>query len=807
MRATGRQPARVGVTGRQHRPRGRSRPANRQAVRAAIATAAGALGADAAQSPAWRPSPAQSATAQPSGIAIPRFAGIAVVLAVSLIALLPAWRTAWYQDDQLPSVFRTLHTDLAHHQGVLFPRMAFELGFGYGQLLHQVYPPLGFELTAWFHAVGLGYIDAVRLFFSICLVGGSLGMYGYGRTVLYGQLSPTLAALVYVLAPYTLLDAHPGGDFGESLAIALLPWAAWSVHLLVVRRTWARFAGAVLALTAVNLAHNITALFLTGLLCLYVLALTARLGHQYGRRAASNSLITAAGAMALALALSAFYWAPALLEMGYTRIGEQRQGSFNVEEYLLPPGRLLQSTLVYSYEHVDQHRFGLLHGLVTGSAGIVIGIAAARRPRHRAVPRLDLLVVCGCMILFLGVLLLQLRASEVIWDTVPLIQFAQFPRRLYLFATLASAVIIGALPWALSALQVDGKGLSLPWRLGVAASLVCLLAVSSLPGVYWPLPVSRSHELSEEQVAIGSSADTRFSQRSAYDDFLPAWVTEKQAEIPRRPRRSDPYQHANELPAPHIEVLEWGYQQIRLAAQADAPSAVVLHRFYFPGWRATANGVELPVRPIGPLGLTGTELPPGQHDVTFTFGDTPLRTGATAVSAGAALTLLVALVRGFGGRRTLVVGVMVALAVALPWYRHVRSAPAPETVVSPLALPMSPAARLVGMSRPEQRYHHGETIRVKVFWQATDWSTVDRRSGLRLVDPRNGAVVAERWQHPNLGRTPTSKWVRGLLVPDELRLRVPEGVQPGRYQVLAGLRDNAAAALHSVGEVVVEPPR
>ena len=207
---------------------------------------------------------------------------IAIILLATFVAVLPAWKPIWYQADQLPSVFRTLHTDLAHHEGVFFPRMAFELGFGYGQLLHQVYAPLGFELTAWLHTFGLSYIATVRVFFSLCLILAAFGAYAYGLAVLRTQLGAALAASMYVWAPYLLLDVHPGGDFGESMGMALFPWTLLAFHALTARGTWACFAAAALALATIHLAHNITALFVTGLIFAYVILMSARAALRMG---------------------------------------------------------------------------------------------------------------------------------------------------------------------------------------------------------------------------------------------------------------------------------------------------------------------------------------------------------------------------------------------------------------------------------------------------------------------------------------------------------------------------------------------
>ena len=56
------------------------------------------------------------------------------------------------------------------------------------------------------------------------------------------------------------------------------------------------------------------------------------------------------------------------------------------------------------------------------------------------------LVVGAFGLCFLVVLLLQLRATAVVWDTLPLISFVQFPQRLFVFGSFAGAVVLGSVP-------------------------------------------------------------------------------------------------------------------------------------------------------------------------------------------------------------------------------------------------------------------------------------------------------------------------------------------------------------------------
>lgn len=745
---------------------------------------------------------------------------LAAVLVAALAAIVPAWEPVWYQDDQLPTLFRTFHTDLAHHWGVLYPRLAPELGFGYGRLLHQFYPPFGVELAAWLHTLGLGYVDAARATFSLCLLASALGMHAYAGVVLGGRWRPALAAVDYVWAPYVLLDAHKGGVLGESIALAIMPWALLALHRLVTRGGLGAFVAAALGLGLVVLGHNITALFFVGLASVYAALLAGRTWlteSAHRRRAAGRvqeagaepplrgafpttssgqalgRLMLAAGAVGLALTLSAVYWLPALAELPYSRVSEQRTGDFVVTRYLLAPADLLQPALIFDYFTEAVPRFGLVAGLLTLVGAAAFALAAAR-PGARGEPgglngtgdAPDRLVVGAFVVCFVVVLLLQLRVAAPIWETVPLISYVQFPQRLFVFGAFAGAVVLGALPWAVVRLA---RRPGLASAAGLAAALA--LGATSLPGVYWPWPVAGSHVISEDEVGIWTSADRRLSERSAFDDYFPAWVQEDANQIirPASPSRSELYAAASVGRVPRVEAVERGYLGLTLRTEADEPSVVVLHAFYFPGWQAAAGGQPLGVEPAGPLGLVRVSVPPGAHAVRVWFGETSLRLAATVVSLLGLGLLLYLAVRAWGARRTLLGVAALAALVLVPRLLHTWAAPVERPPARQVQADVLPSARVIGVEVAEGPASQGVTVPITLLWQATAYNARDLQSGVRLVPPGGGSPVAERWGRPNRERTPTNKWLVGEIVPDTLFLRLPADLPPGEYRLLAGLRD------------------
>jgi hypothetical protein len=66
--------------------------------------------------------------------------------------------------------------------------------------------------------------------------------------------------------------------------------------------------------------------------------------------------------------------------------------------------------------------------------------------------------------------------------------------------------------------------------------------------------------------------------------------------------------------------------------RADTVIRLRFFTYYFPGWRAWADGAPVEIWQDPPNGLIGMDLPPGDHEVTLRFGPTPPRVAGMALS-------------------------------------------------------------------------------------------------------------------------------------------------------------------------------
>jgi hypothetical protein len=83
-----------------------------------------------------------------------------------------------------------------------------------------------------------------------------------------------------------------------------------------------------------------------------------------------------------------------------------------------------------------------------------------------------------------------------------------------------------------------------------------------------------------------------------------------------------------------VAITRFGANQIELATSAAQPRFLVLSEMYFPGWRASVDGLETPIYRTNYL-FRGIAVPAGQHTVAFVY-----RPASALISAGISLAAL-----------------------------------------------------------------------------------------------------------------------------------------------------------------------
>jgi hypothetical protein len=183
--------------------------------------------------------------------------------------------------------------------------------------------------------------------------------------------------------------------------------------------------------------------------------------------------------------------------------------------------------------------------------------------------------------------------------------------------------------------------------------------------------------------------------------------------------------------------------------------------------------------PVGPLGLSGVEIPAGDHTVALAYGPTALRRMLALVSAG--MFLLWAGLALWRFRR-LALGGLLGLALILgPSALVAARAPDPPPWQR-VQVEFAGAIALTGYTLQVNQHE----LALELAWLARQEMADSYKVFVHVIDD-TGQLWAQADRRPVHYLSNTNRWWPGQLVLDAYRLPLPAEMPPGRYQVRVGL--------------------
>jgi hypothetical protein len=504
-----------------------------------------------------------------------------------------------------------------------------DANYGYGYPFYNFYAPLSIYIGAAFRFLGFGYVAAIKLAQLLGFLIAAWGMFRLGLRWLGTPWAGLLAAAAYTLAPFHLVNVYVRGDsLAEFWAMAFFPLIMFSMDALIRSRPGASsrdgrryFLLLALSFAGLVLSHNISALIFTPFILLYMISAAF---DSVAKRESIEYLKWPLLALALGLALSAWFWLPALGERSLAQLEPVTSGYFNFGNHFRGAD-LVQRRILFDFDVSGGRAFRM--GLVQAAA-ILLGLLALlawngdeERPRQesgasaeartasRTVPvAIRLFIVAGLLIATFMITTL----SRPLWDNLPLLPFVQFPWRF-----LSVQAFFGAL--AIAALAL------LPRRRILVPSLVIVLLVVGLSALQTDFLALSDADVTAERLAeyewytgnIGTTVSA---------EYLPPYVQP-------RPQSSGWLNNGMPESARAIEGAlssallidrRASSQQWRLDVRAPG-AAITLPTLFWPGWKAKIDGNPAEIRPAAGSGLITLELPPGEHEVALALNRTPIR--------------------------------------------------------------------------------------------------------------------------------------------------------------------------------------
>ncbi len=361
-----------------------------------------------------------------------RYIGIFVVLVLSFWAIKSFFIPGFFPMHDDTQVARVFEMGKMLSSGIFPVRFVPDLGYGYGYPIFNFYAPLAYYIGGLFILLGFDALIATKLMMILGIIMSGIFMYLLAREF-WGEVGGILSGIFYLYAPYHALDIYVRGDVAEFWAYAFIPLAFLGIYKRSIIIGSIGFAGIILS-------HNLTALMVTPFLLIAILL------NCYIAPKGKKLLILYRSSLILflGLAVSAFYWIPALLEIKNTNIFSQIGGGADFKDHFVCVSQLWDSLWGFGGSVrgcIDglSLKIGKLHILVS-LAAIVLTIFVGKIRKSKQ----GLIIILS----FLGFLLsifFTLEMSRFFWEAVPAMDFFQYPWRFLILASFFSSLLAGSL--------------------------------------------------------------------------------------------------------------------------------------------------------------------------------------------------------------------------------------------------------------------------------------------------------------------------------------------------------------------------
>jgi hypothetical protein len=546
---------------------------------------------------------------------------------------------------------RLVEFDAAIRAGDFFPSWSPDLYSGYGSPIFQFYAPLAYYAAEVPVLLGLDFATALKITQLLALFASGLAMYRLGVTYFSGWAA-CLGGLFYIVAPYRFVDVFVRHAFTEHVAFIWLPLIVWGTDRFISKYSGVGLAAGALATAALIFTHNGMALI--GLpVCVaagWAVAISSQNVHKSGRLLSWRALGAASVVPALGVGLATFFWWPAMSGFALTHSEAGLTGDyFDFHHHFVKGWQFLDPRWNFGVSAGDTGenaessgdqmslQIGLLHlfaGL--GALAMVLGRWQGEGDNGR---RRTVWALVGVSVMAIGVLM-SCRWSQPLWESLPLVKYVQFPWRFL------GLVVFGA---AICATALTDRFLAIP-QLRESASIASSAGIALILAAYFPyysharflVLVRNANSLA---FVSGAQLDTlqstgalipfgfstsvselRQNRESAtsLDDFLPRDVKQKPAQPPTQMVVADGGRV--------VETAQLDQNHYRSRVQMSGTGKAELLQFWFPGWRATVDGIQVGTTPSGPQAVVSCEVPAGEHVVEFRYRGLPQRRTGIVVS-------------------------------------------------------------------------------------------------------------------------------------------------------------------------------
>lgn len=506
------------------------------------------------------------------------------------------------------------------------PRIAPNLGFGYGYPFFNFYPPFVYYVAEVFKIIGFSYIGSIKLMVGLGIVLGSFFMYLLSKEF-FGKLGGLISAVFYAYAPYHAVDIYVRGAFPEFWSMVFLPAIFWALYKLKQSNEWKYIILSILFISSLILTHNLVMVMAAPFISVWIIFLV--LTSKEKKRLLLSSLVI----LTSSFLTTAYFWMPSFFEKKYTMISLLTTELANYNQHFVYLRQFWNSAWGYGgsiYGLYDGLSFevGKIH-LILSLLALIMAVKFITSKKTR--------VVGITLFIFIAFLLFSIFMasfhSKFIWDKIEFLWYIQFPWRFLIFSTLFSSLLAGSI--ALIPLERKIK------------AILTIIILSLLIGLNMRYFAPARFLLSVKDIDYTNQEKIRWDTSIIAAEYVPKGIATKKSDIGTTiidiekkdiAKKSFRVISGDMVVKQIIDIP----QKKKYQVSSSKKSILRINTYSFPGWKVCIDGKEASYTDDNKLKLITLSPPVGTHVVVVKFTDTKIRYWGNWISLVSILVLIIA---------------------------------------------------------------------------------------------------------------------------------------------------------------------
>jgi len=536
-----------------------------------------------------------------------------VILAV--FTVLPLFHQGFFtihDDEQIARLYDLNQALLAGH---IPPRIAPNLGFGFGYPFFNFYPSFAYYVAEFFHLFGFGYIVSTKLMIAAGFFLAAFFMYLLAKEI-FGKWEAVLSSVAYTFISYHAIDVYVRGALAEFFAFVFLPLIFWSLIKLQKELKSRYIIVGSISVASLVLSHNLVAFMSTPFIAVFILYLF--FASKFNRM----FILYIFTLFLLGFGLSAYFSLPSYFERGYTLINILTSELANYNLHFVCLHQLWDSPWGYGgsipgcYDGIS-FEIGKIQ-LVLSVIAIILAFLFLRDKKQSK--NFKFIALFFALLIFSA--FFMTKYSKPIWDTLPPLWYIQFPWRFLIFSSFFSSLLCAGAVSFLHSEKIRG----------ITVTILVVALISTNLNKFTP---QRFFNTTDSKYT--SLEKIRWETSSLAYEYVPKGISTKKSKenttqvniTENEIKKSDFAVVSGEM---SVTELSEKPQEKKFNVDVKKNGIFRINTFSFPGWVLYVNREKRGLTDKNKLKLIDVSLSQGSYVIEAKFTDTPVRTAGNTIS-------------------------------------------------------------------------------------------------------------------------------------------------------------------------------